>query len=329
MKTSNKTFWNTGLFAIIIVAVLQRTSIFNTLPFVRRMLDKSGPPGFIAFVVVTVSIWTLLFVLSRRLYCSKELGLVTQVQRLADSPPGTDIDRQLAELPAKTLVSARLVLLRKAAADGSEHGAALMGGQASVDAASTQALYGPPRALIWSLPGLGFIGTASELAKSVGGLGPALARSTVPTEMRDVLIKDVIPYLGSAFDITLFALASSIGCFLLLSLVYAAEERLINEADAVSVRLMGRLLPARREASPLPPGLMTALGALTAACEQLHRDLVLFGDGWSKLADIDGTLNEIRENLSQEIVVTRRASPGLQAVVRDRLIAPIKREVHP
>jgi hypothetical protein len=186
-----------------------------------------------------------------------------------------------------------------------------------------QSAYGVLRAIVWALPALGFIGTAFEMAGAVGGLGTALDRTQGYNDLRNLLVGEVIPHLAGAFDITLFALGCSVVCYLLLSLAYAREERLLLEADAVSLRAL-----AQAPDAPDGPGLerlLPEVQALTDALSQVNASLAALQDDqrggvilpalrailtYARSASEE--LKNVREALEGEMVVVRRPRPGQQ-----------------
>src|SRR5262249_46173606 len=124
-------------------------------------------------------------------------------------------------LYAKSYVSGRLGLVSARLNDQnrSERVAFLVVGQSSIDGARSESFYSGVGALVWAMPGLGFMGTAFEMAGAVGGMGASLTGTSDYLGLRNLLVTSVIPHLAGAFDITLFALGGSVFTFMFLTLV--------------------------------------------------------------------------------------------------------------
>lgn len=254
MTSDFKTFWIPGIMALVVVAILKWFDLASRVPFVGDLTGKPGPSGMISVVVIAVTFWVLIALFIRHWATRREAAIVRSIDRVlsraassAQSPDLRDIldslERMLGSGYSNSAFRRRVELLqgRLESFNSPERAAILMAGQSGVDAAFSQGAYGPLRALVWALPGLGFMGTAFEMADAVGGLGEALSQTSGFNDLRGLLVGEVVPHLGGAFSITIFALASSVVCFVILSLVYARDEAVLAHADAVSLKVISRI----------------------------------------------------------------------------------------
>jgi hypothetical protein len=305
-------FWLPGLIGIVIVGVLIQFHLTAKVPFVEGLLVKPGAPGFIAGTVMVTALWALTALLFRRLRSRKEMKVIKKAKRALQSlRHGSDLDKHFrAEVGVgytTSLLRQRFLLLNERLQDSnrSDRAGSLMAGQSSVDAGQSQRAFGPLRALIWALPALGFMGTAFEMANAVGGLGDALGTTKGYDDLRQLLVNDVIPHLAGAFDITLFALGSSVVCFFLLSLVVAHDEDVLNEADSASLQMLAQIEDDTSSAIGIYP-LINELQYLTSQVKQLNTSI-------SQLLDV-ADYSQFRPSLEAIESNTREAAATLLAV---------------
>lgn len=222
--------------------------------WLNALLHKTGGVGSIAFLVLWLNLWVVFFLIVRYVQTASERTIITiasaEISNLRGVP---DLDRHLSEnlqeawrlLYNDSQLKTRLQLWRARLHDfnRSDRLSFLMMGQAGIESARIESIYGPLRALVWALPGLGFMGTAMEMSEAIRKVGAIGSGKT--DELLISLTTGVIPALGGAFQITLFALGSSVVCFLLLSLAHRREEKIIHSADALSLHLLARVADER------------------------------------------------------------------------------------
>lgn len=321
-----KTFWLPGLLGVIVVGTALYFHLLRAVPFLDRLMAKAGPPRLIAAVVMALTLWAIFALLIRRMLSAREMKAVELVKAAVPGLYGAadwdyEFERKGGSLYTSSQLRRRFFLMKERLLDSnrSDRGGALMAGQAGVDAAYVQTAYGPLRALIWALPAFGFMGTAFEMSSAVGGLGEALGQTQGYNDLRNLLVENVVPHLAGAFDITLFALGSSVVCFILLSLVVAREETVLTESDAVSLLALAKI----KDDAPFGPGVTTLvaeLQALTKQVEQVNGSLGRWqqdGGVWQLLplvnsiaSDVEqmgGTLGVIQSSLQEERVLVSRS----------------------
>ncbi|MER7398756.1 hypothetical protein ABT381_24980 [Streptomyces sp. NPDC000151] len=319
MKKLRGTFFWCGLTGGALAVLLVSTGVTGAVPPLQRLIDGGGASRALATAVLAVTLWVLLMLGVRLLHNSREAaGLAAYPSR---APGG-----RVGEVHA---------MLRQAAEDARrrepERAEALVAGRSAVHAARAETPYALIRALVWALPALGFIGTAAEMARSIGGLGGAVARTSSYAELSHTLVRDVIPPLAGAFSITLFALGSSVVCHLLVSVVHTHEERLLLATDERALAELGRAgrTAARpdwaaeaRAVQELGESMRTAVAAvrgLNTELERLRTEAAgtRLGDNRpdrseeivSRLTSIDAQLSGIGAGLDRDMVLTPVRAP--------------------
>lgn len=111
---------------------------------------------------------------------------------------------------------------------------AVLDSQGDNDASTIDSSYTAIRALIWTIPVLGFIGTVLGLGTAIGnftniiGSGDAVAGGVAVTSIKDKL-GPVVAGLATAFNTTLVALVAAVGVQLLMTYIYKMEEELLDD----------------------------------------------------------------------------------------------------
>ncbi len=113
---------------------------------------------------------------------------------------------------------------------------AVLDAQADSDSSTVDSSFTAIRALIWTIPVLGFIGTVLGLGIAIGnftsviagGEAAAGAAAASTGSIRDKLAP-VVGGLATAFNTTLVALVAAVGVQLLTTYVYKMEEDLLDE----------------------------------------------------------------------------------------------------
>lgn len=90
------------------------------------------------------------------------------------------------------------------------------------DSARTHANYAVPRFVVWITPVLGFLGTVVHFGTALGSLSPDDLAKNLPL---------VVAGMGTAFDTTTMALASSVSIMLGMFLVERSEQTMVRDVD--------------------------------------------------------------------------------------------------
>lgn len=150
----------------------------------------------------------------------------------------------------------------------------------AIDAAALDNSYVLLKALVWSLPVLGFIGTASEMAHSINGFGEALTLSpsggSAIAVVTDRMAQVVVPGLANAFSITMLALGGSILAHWWAVNLQSFDRSALERLDRTSVGLLTAQVPPSETSSMSETTarmLVQGLGALAREVEQLSAKL--------------------------------------------------------
>jgi hypothetical protein len=308
--TSTRVFWWSGVFGIGLIELLANVGWLGWVPVLGSFVQRGGPAGEVATIVLGTTIWVLLLLITLNRRVARERRLT----RYAWLPAADRADAVPADHPdlARSRYHARLAILRQHTVPGYRDAAEyLLSARAAVDDARAETPYGPIRALVWALPALGFVGTAAEMSSSIGGVGAAVARTASYGDLRDFLAQNVIPPLASAFGITLFALTCSVVCHVLVSITRAREERFAVEVDDWTLDQL---------AERMPPDTADQVIHLNGDVDRLSREVAAWrqavarhaadtaqqdGELSAQLAGISDQLVDIRDGLDRDLVVRR------------------------
>jgi hypothetical protein len=275
----------------------------NKLEFINELVSKPSVPGLVATIVLIVVLWVLLSLFFRNNWASKELRVISasnfQLSQTNANAQSlfTFIQNTIKQFNGSLLQERfQLVLQNLQGHNASDKASTLLGGQSGVDSSHIHSGYGPLRALVWALPGLGFMGTAFEMASSIGGLGTALTTTQDYSGLRNILVSNVVPHLAGAFDITIFALGSSVIMFLLLSLVFHREEKAIFNADALCLKIIARIQDVQ-----ITPNAAFGTEHLSGDMRVLSQQLNLLSSAISQVnqSNVGEQLNMLAVTLSQ------------------------------
>ncbi|MEO3804199.1 hypothetical protein [Nonomuraea sp. B1E8] len=324
-----RTFVISGIFALLLTGLASPLGLLGRLPVIGALLDRGGAVSGIAVLVVAISLWTVLFAVARLMTGSQERQAVAFVRGQLVSAPSTSqaadlrglLVTQLRDSPLQNCLIARRVESLADSADAGQDGATTaLSARSELDHALGEVLYVPARALVWALPALGFLGTASEMSRAVGGLGNSVGATTGYADLRNTLVSEVIPPLADAFGVTLFALGAGVLCHLLLTWTNSREQRILLEVEEATTEMLA-LIPGAPPATPaafngeigrLVSELRVTRGVMQesanrvatldvgrlAHLEQLQQLVPL-------LHSVDQRLDQIRTELTRELVITR------------------------
>ena len=104
---------------------------------------------------------------------------------------------------------------------------AVLESQADADGSTVDSSYTGIRALIWTIPVLGFIGTVVGLSDAIGSFQGVLGSEQAADSIRERLTPVVLG-LRTAFETTLVALVAAVAVQLITTWVYRGEEDLLD-----------------------------------------------------------------------------------------------------
>ncbi|MFC6935391.1 hypothetical protein ACFQHO_37200 [Actinomadura yumaensis] len=220
--------------------------LLGGVPFVGDLLESRGAVSAIAAIVLAAMLWITLFALTRFQRAAAENATVTTAAELFRPDPkergpeaarllATHRDPVTAARFAGGLVGGRIAAVLHDADWDRDTASAVLAARADIDHARSDVAYGPARAVVWAMPALGFLGTAAEMAKAVDGLGESVRGAQGYAALRDALVRDVVPPLADAFGVTLFALAASVICHLLLTWTGSREQSVLLAVEETTL----------------------------------------------------------------------------------------------
>ncbi|MFD5317846.1 hypothetical protein [Streptomyces sp. NPDC127098] len=323
-RRAPRTFLGTGIVAVGSTAVAVPLGLLDRLPLPDGLGE--GGTGGLGAVVLGAALWAVLFALARLASTARERFLLGQVRLvLADQPYAVSVGSVRRSLTARlnglplenSFIGRRL----RALTEAGESVPGVLAAHSELDHGHREVTYGPARALTWALPALGFLGTASEMARAVEGLGSTVAATSDYAQLRDALVTGVIPALAHAFTLTLFALGASVVAHTLLAWAHAREERVLLDVEDVMLEIGTLVGPGRGPggAAAVPaelPGQLAGLAhevgeARRAMTESVGRlsalDLARLGP---LLQSVDHRLELIHGELGRDLVISRAYRPG-------------------
>ena len=245
-----RSFWGTAFLSLVLISILWTGGLLGSVPVFGSIWLRGDASAAISVMVLFVVVWCLAVLTLRFSTTQKELSTLhaarEKLLRKHDPLERSDVEGFLSSRSdwdhEKGRVYLRLRLLLDNCAVPAR-ATQLLSEQGGVEAAHLQSAYGPLRALVWSLPALGFIGTAAAMASSIKGVGATLGGggNAGNEQIQFFLTSHIIPSLADAFGITLVALSSTIFCFFLLSLMYEREEWLLNHTEELALQLLSKI----------------------------------------------------------------------------------------
>lgn len=134
------------------------------------------------------------------------------------------------------------------------------------DAAQTHANYGVPRFVVWITPVLGFLGTVVHFGTALGSLSPDDLAKNLPI---------VVAGMGTAFDTTTMALASSIAIMLGMFFVERMEVGIVHDIDDwIEKNLSNRFAVEDAELGPLMRAIESASRATLSTVQESWLQLI-------------------------------------------------------
>jgi len=310
----SRAFLLCGVFALLVTLIARPLGLFTWLPVVGGLFARDGAVGYIAILVVGISLWVLMFACVRNYSTDQERQACRELQQQVDRPGGRlAVRRLLWEAPANTIVAQRVAAFRAAADDATVGLAA----RSELDHALGEVAFMPARALVWALPALGFLGTAAEMSSAIGGLGGSVGFTASYADLRNALVSNVIPPLADAFGVTLFALGAAVLCHLVLTWTVAREQATLLDIEESTLKLIESTPSAGSGPAPSIKGELVELASelgqtrqqMAAWTRQLTTldlsQLAHLGQLPVTMQSMEQRLSQIHAELSRDLVITR------------------------
>lgn len=228
--------WLGSAAGLVYVGDAWRRGVVADVPLIGRMLNTQDPIALAApAAILALFGLVLLQLLSAALRAGGEHAAVRAFDGWKDSrgqllPNLSNPNRNRA---------ARRAYLIKNAVPGALHES--VSGAAALDAAAIAASHSWLHAFAWALPVLGFVGTATGMASSIGGFRAALIDTTRIDAVVARLSQEVIPGLSAAFETTVLALLATLVAFFCTSAVERSEEAALRRLDYLSLEILSKI----------------------------------------------------------------------------------------
>jgi biopolymer transport protein ExbB/TolQ len=287
--------WLACFYEVSLVALRAYQGRLGETPIFGQLLTR-GVDSIAPIAVLGVLAWLLLDILLHTVRVWREQQAVQQMIGIAPAR------LQPGQIPAHSRAARRVQLVKDHYAASPQHLHDALPAAAALDAAVLENTYGLTKAYVWTLPVLGFIGTAWGMAHAIGGFSQALQETTEAKILTDRLGQLVIPGLSNAFAVTMLALGASIVAHFCVTTVQSWDQDVLDNLDRVSVDLLTKI-PQRRDGAT-PFELVQALQELINQLAQLNQKL--------NLGDAANLLTGAADRLSQAANGTLSAAGALR-----------------
>lgn len=176
------------------------------------------------------------------------------------------------ELPAGLRAARRARLLAGGGEEGAVDDAVVL--ESGLDAAAIDNRFRGLKTLTWTLPVVGFMGTAWGMAGAIGGFSDALtAARGLPvaeqlTLLTERLAQLVIPGLAGAFSVTILALGATVVAHFWVTTLEGWDHEVLQRLDEVSFAQLGGQREPERGISWEMRELMGEIRSLTSRLEE-------------------------------------------------------------
>ncbi len=198
--------------------------------------------------------------------------------------------------------------------------AKMMANQSDIDSARIGGSYTLPRAFLWAIPLLGFIGTVLGLSQAIGGMNFANVEDVGKIVTS---INNVTSGLGTAFDATLLGLVLAMILNFPLNSMAKHEDDNLNQIDAFCNEV---LMPRLNDGTGAGGGDTAAIAdavvaAITGGQEAFLRDLNELSRRMNEYAtSLDGRMAAFQQTVTGEFVTNTTAMrEQSEAAVKDSM----------
>jgi len=242
------------IFWIALVAIFGST---NDLPLIASMLtrpqiaDRATP-----ILILFLFSWALIEIARKqRRVRQQHVAVNTFTPEIA--APDSIADEPKAPSPKNTRADLRADLISECSRRNPFSLHEAVPAAAVLDANSLASTYVPLHVYAWTLPVLGFIGTASGMASAIRGFKDVLGGGQVQVDvLAGQLSQSVIPGLSAAFDTTILALGASLVIYLCTNAVRSWDEEALERLDRICITFLSGI--------PQPNSSDSGLGSVLA-----------------------------------------------------------------
>lgn len=271
LRLFSSALWiSSALFILSVVGIYLITGDAANLPVLGDMMDRQHPIERLApLAILGLLSWVLVVLALRTRIVRREHAAISMFRVFAEQEDLDDYEVGHAGRRAPRAVRrANLIVECRRRDPSSLH--ETLPAAAALDANDLAASYSSLHVYAWTLPVLGFIGTAGGLASAIGGFKSALNQTAAleTAALVSRLSQVVIPGLAAAFQITMLALAASIVTYVGASALRSWDQQALDELDRLSVIFLSRVpQPEAPEAQELLRLLNEISGKMAAALQ--------------------------------------------------------------
>jgi biopolymer transport protein ExbB/TolQ len=260
--------WVFSVFELSKLVVRAVQGTLGDAPLIGKLLAGSGPERLAPLAVIVVFSWVAMQVLVHAIAILREQAAVRQFQVVSSSS---------SKAMRGTRAGRRAELITKYNPSSPERLAEALPAAAALDGVALDNGFSMLKAYVWSLPVLGFIGTAWAMAHSISGFSDALEAATKAdgggmSVLTDRLGQFVIPGLAGAFSVTMLALAASIVGHLWVTVLQSWDQDLLHDLDQHTATRLAELVPVEVAGGVSKP-LVEQLAALVEQLRALQSSI--------------------------------------------------------
>jgi len=205
---------------------------------VRRPSIGSAIP---VLLILMLFVWVLFEIAMRQRAVRREHQAVDEFQSLMAKADLGEYQPKAYNLSAPRAIRRADMIIECSRRDPSSLHEALPAASV-LDASTLNAAYTPLNVYAWILPVLGFIGTATGMAASIGGFRDALHSGQGQVEaLAEQLGQSVIPGLAGAFQTTILALGAAMVAYLCTSALRSWDQQALDQLDRLCIVLLSRI----------------------------------------------------------------------------------------
>jgi biopolymer transport protein ExbB/TolQ len=240
-RTLSMALWSFSAFFVLMLAagyLMHLQTPIGLEEIVHRPSIGSGLP---VLLILLLFVWVLFEIAMRQRAVRREHQAVDEFQSVLAKADLGEYQPKTYNLSAPRAIRRADMIIECSRRDPSSLHEAIPAA-AALDASTLNAAYTPLNVYAWILPVLGFIGTASGMAASIGGFKDALHTGEGQVEaLSTELGQSVIPGLAGAFETTILALGAALVAYLCTSALRSWDQQALDQLDRLCIVLLSRI----------------------------------------------------------------------------------------
>lgn len=223
-------FWLASVYEIATIGFVAFYSSPREAPIVGSLLEQERWEDTVApLLILAVFTWVLVKIFSLGWLTFREQSALNKVKVTSGKQANlksSSIASTLSAQRFRTIVSSRIT---------KNEAREIISAASAIDYGILEDRFGMTKVLVWTLPVLGFIGTAWGMSHAIGGFSQALQETTDMAVLTNRLSQLVIPGLAHAFSVTILALSTAAIAHFCVSAVQTWHSDVLTELDRVSL----------------------------------------------------------------------------------------------